>query len=314
MTQEARIHFQRALSYLEDIQRLSEHNVSPLIRQAIYNFQQADGLQKTERPTLESYPQMLFFWKSFTENLKQRLIERRDLDSVKFSLHDESLTLDQVETFSKLLPSFIDVLCCLTFQNEVHVDFSETEIKASGNILISSELENRRPEMYRLTRWFLQEGMILTFSHDKIIEHETMIHIKLRLPDQNNQLLLLDLEKSPTPLVGFSSSLSHYRVSTDFASRLGRHLCIEINEELTVDKYYRLPKRVLSSKSQAEIMHFAFLFRPVSFIIPRRSRLAEADDLVMLGGTGRGISTVQQEVEESNRRYFFIDILSLMSC
>jgi hypothetical protein len=314
LEQEAKIHFKRALSYLEDIQRLSEENVSPLIRQAIYSFQQSNTAHLEYRPLLSDFPQVLFFWKSFTENLKQRLLERRDLENVELLIESESLPLKQVEVLSKCLPSFIDVLCCLTFKEFVTIECREEQILAKGKIQLCSELENRRIEIYRLTRWFLKQGMILTFSHGSILNDETEMTLKLRLPDLANQVALLDFEKKGTPLVGLSPIIADYKVSSDAALRLGRHLCIEITEDLNVEKYYRLPRRVLNEKSSTEIMHFAFLFRPVSFIIPRRSRLTKVDDRMMLGGTGRGISTAQQEVDESNRGYFFIDILSLMSC
>jgi len=314
LEQEAKIHFKRALSYLEDIQRLSEENVSPLIRQAIHSFQQANSTYLENKPLLGHYPQLLFFWNSFTENLKQRLIERRDLENVELIIDSETLSLKQVEQFSKCLPSFIDVLCCLTFKDLVTIECNEEEIVAKGKIHLCSELENRRVEIYRLTRWFLAQGMILTFTHDLIINDETEITMRLRLPDQTGRVALLESKESRTPLVGLSAVIAEYKIKTDTAARLGRHLCIEIFEDLRVEKYYRIPRRVLNEKSSTEIMHFAFLFRPVSFIIPSRSRLIKVDDLVMLGGTGRGISTAQQEVEESNRGYFFIDILSLMSC
>jgi hypothetical protein len=311
---EARMHFQRALGYLEDIQRLSEQNVSPLIRQAIYNFQQSDGLCHKSLALLGEYPQMLYFWKSFLENLKQRLMDRRELENVHFSFSDADLNLAEVEALSSVLPSFVDVLCNLTFQNDVHMDFSGSELCARGKIKLSSDLENRRTDLYRLTRWFLKKEMILTFSLDKIEDDCAEIQLRLKFADQNNQIMLLDSPLKKTPLVGLSASLVDYKVSHNFASRLGRHLCIEITDDFGVEKHYRMPKRICSEKSQAEIMHFAFLFRPVSFIIPRAGRLIAVDDLMMLGGTGRDIYTAQQEVEESNRSYFFIDILSLMSC
>ena len=99
-----------------------------------------------------------------------------------------------------------------------------------------------------------------------------------------------------------------------------KHVCLEITPELELRRYSRIPdqlKRELNSnKSQVpQIVHFPFLFRPVSIIIPDKGKLRLLYEISISGDTGSGTSLVQkQEVaSKSIPKFKYIDIFSLMA-
>jgi hypothetical protein len=314
LTPETARHFQSGLRYLDDIQRLSEENLSPLIRQAMTMFMRAQESMNADELTLSEFQQVERFSQAFVERHRQRILERLTIEDVSINFQTKKLKMASFDIILEALPLFSEVIRLLPFAGQAELSIVNDGMKFDGRLLFTDELENKRVALYALTRKLLSKGILLTFRHGPLTNGQADLTLDVRFPDQTGRLYLLDLENHKLPLVGFSAQLNHYEIHAHDLARLGRHLMIEVTKELNVEKFYRPSRRLLHADSGLEILHFAFLFRPVSLIIPKRCSLVHKSDLEQtLRGTGCDAGAARQDVEKGQRGYFFIDILSLMS-
>lgn len=308
-------HFRQGLQYLDDIQRLSEQNISPLVRQAIFNFSRAQQTTESTEPIQKQYPKIWHLFESYLERYRLKILQQELVEQVELTLDPGQDDLKLIDRVFDSLGLVVDVACCFTCTGVPELKISQEGIEFTSEVILNEDIEGRRTQIYARTRALLSRGMILTFDHHAPSEgQKTSLKLSLSFPESSGRLMLVDLTEKASCLLGFSALFDRYRLADSAKDKLGRHLCIEITEELKVEKYTRLPKRVLSRESQYDILHFAFLFRPVSLIIPRRGSVIHERELkAMLGGTGCGNENSQQDVEKSERNYFFLDLLSLMS-
>ena len=55
--------------------------------------------------------------------------------------------------------------------------------------------------------------------------------------------------------------------------QVGEHTIIEINSDLSMKHYMGIPELTRIESANKEILHFPFLFRPVSIILPVKGNL-----------------------------------------
>lgn len=303
MEREGYKYFQSGLQYLEDIQKLSEQNLSPLIRQALYNFTRAQDAHSKNLQTLALFPKLQQFAHSYLDRYRQKIMIRESIEELSLSFVTEEIKLATFDQLLEAMPLFSEAIKLLPFIGKTELKITNQELSFIGKVQLSEELENKRVQAYTLTRKALAGGLLMTFCHGKLTDGVADLTLKLRLPDDTGRVYLLDLESENLPYLGFSPVLADYQIHPNDLARVGRHLCIEVTKDLSVEKYFRPSKRVLDPDSQLEILHFAFLFRPVSLIIPKRCRLtARAEIDIMLGGTESGAA-----------KYSYLDIISLMA-
>jgi hypothetical protein len=153
--------------------------------------------------------------------------------------------------------------------------------------------------------------MLLTFKGEKTVR-TGLYKLTLNIDISHDEHLVYRLPFKPNSkrnyLVGFSNVLANYRVQFDEISKIGEHQIIDVGNDLTVKTYIGIPNLSRIESTNKEILHFSFLFRPISIILPMRGTLS-IDNLFR--------ETSTNEEEESKHdvsiSYRTIDFFSLFN-
>ncbi len=307
--------FQRGIQYLDDIQSLSKENLSPLIRQAIYQFAESRNTNASITLGAQTLPRIYKFFEGFVERNKEKIKRNPNISVVELKMDQNEFSLLNWDDLLESLPLFIEAIQSLPFKGESSLELSSQKCRFHAELDLEKNIEAERVKIYAITRKLLSLGIVLTFQSTQASESSLFIELLMTSDKHTGQSYVIDIGQKHIPLLGLSSIVDQFCISSEALLKKGRHLCIEIKEDLKVEKFYRPTRKSLETKTDCEILHFAFLFRPVSIIIPKKGCLIrEAQLQEMLGYTGCGKDEPRQDVDESSRNYFFLDILSLMAC
>lgn len=307
--------FQRGIQYLDDIQSLSEENLSPLIRQAIFQFAESRKTNASVALGVDALPRIYKFFEGFIERNKEKIKRNTHISAVELKINHNKFSLLDWDDLLESLPLFVEAIHSLPFKGSTSLDITANQCCFHGELDLEKNIEAERVKIYAITRKLLSLGIVLTFKGTQANETSLSIELKMVSDRNSDQSYLIDMDQKHIPLLGLSPIVDQFSISPESLLQRGRHLCIEIKEDLKVEKFYRPTKKSIEAKTECEILHFAFLFRPVSIIIPKKGCLIrEAHLHELLGYTGCGKDEPRQDVDESSRNYFFLDILSLMAC
>lgn len=214
-----------------------------------------------------------------------------------------------------LLPTFLTVASSFRYVGEVVFVIDEKTLQIKASAKISDNIEDKREEIYALTRRLLAEKAVLTFKIHNETNGRADIVLNLDISHNDFSIYALDLIEKQGLLLGFSNLFSNYRIEKNSVNSQVHHPCIEITEELEVIKRDYIPVELLTHDSSREIFHFPFLFRPLSLIIPIKGKIFPISYLGHLGVTGSGENEKsKRDSAHTDRKVHFsyIDFFSLL--
>lgn len=301
--------FHHGISALEDLQKLSSAELSPLIYRVRHHFSEVKRSYEAQEVKILAVPRLHTFFRNFLiKNVKK--LKGPRVPKIFFEAETHNLNLKTVDKLLEIFPAVMAGLEKIPFQGEMSVEINENQASFKAEAKVDHTLEQHRVSLYSLTRHLLRENMLLTYKIE-----EGQLSVILNYSHDEKQVYGLDLTDSLGLVLGVSGIFPMFRGSPQELENVGRHFCVEIKPDLKVEKYYRLPERVLAQDFQGEILHFAFLFRPVSIIIPKEGALYDSHLFGLNGGTGRDNIRSQQDVEKNQDKvHRYIDFFSLLSC
>jgi hypothetical protein len=314
MVKEIYQEFVNGMQTLEDIQALGENHLNPLIDRAAFHIGEIHRKAEFSFENLNEFEKV----KGFLEKTVDQLLTNytlKDLGArqVMFQKKYESMSLANWNKLLSVLPTSLHIVSVFKFVGTQNILLSDKEIVFRGIIKTDETITKFRELVYKGTRKLLKEKSILTYKIDQL-EDERMcwLELKVDMSHDDNLSFCVDFREELGLWLGFSNIFDSYKVSPEQARDLPRHLVIEINEELEIQKHYRVPDRYTRTIKDAEMLHFSFLFRPVSIIIPKKGRVINRATLEHIRDTGSGLD--QQEVENQKYNSFrFIDFFSLIN-
>lgn len=301
--------FYYGISALEDLQKLSDTELSPLIYRARHHFSEVKRSYEAQEVKILAVPRLHTFFRNFLiKNVKK--LKGPRIPKIFLEAQTQDFNLKVVDKLLEVLPEVMKGLERLPFQGDMKVEVNENQAKFSARALIDQTLEQHRVFLYSLTRKLLRENILLTYQ--VLDGHLSVI---LNYAHDEKQVYGLDLTESLGIVLGVSCIFPMFRGFSEELKNVGRHFCVEIKPDLKIEKFYRLPERVLAQEFQGEVLHFAFLFRPVSIIIPKEGALYDSHLFGLNGGTGSDRIRTQQDVEKNQDQvHRYIDFFSLLSC
>ena len=306
--------FISGMETLEDIQALGENHLNPLIDRAAFHISEINRKAEFSFKNLNQFSEV----KSFLEKTIDQLLTNytlKDLGAhqVLFQKKYESMSLESWNKLLSVLPTSLHIVSVFNFVGTQNIQLSEKGISFRGLIKTDQNITKFRELVYKASRKLLKEKAILTYTIEDL-EDERMCWLELKVDTSHDENLsfCVDLTDNLNLWLGFSNIFDAYKITGEQASTLPRHLVIEINENLDIQKHYRVPDRFTGTIKDKEMLHFSFLFRPVSIIIPKKGRVINKSALQKNKDTGSGLE--QQEVENrSNNSFRYIDFFSLIN-
>jgi hypothetical protein len=107
-------------------------------------------------------------------------------------------------------------------------------------------------------------------------------------------------------LVGFSNIFCQYRTNLEDVEQVGEHNIVEIKSDLSVVHSVGLPELSRTESANKEILHFPFLFRPLSIILPVKGYLV-ADTFT------RSLDDENKRKQDVSKYFRTVDFFSLFN-
>ncbi|MFN8369102.1 MAG: hypothetical protein U0T83_00585 [Bacteriovoracaceae bacterium] len=130
-------------------------------------------------------------------------------------------------------------------------------VSLTGLVNLENISEAKKINVYKITRLFLKKKILFTY----------------KLHSKNGFAVELFFDFFYTSTTGcslFDNQLNKYEINFEKFYKLNNHACLEITDEMHLIRYKAISEAVKLSKSQKIIVHFPFLFRHISLIIPSR--------------------------------------------
>jgi len=311
------IEYLNCIKTLEELQSVNNGNTDSLVSLLYqnllsYKFQVENSRKNFEnlfniKETIKEKVESIFI--DFFSNKKMfKEFEISKLNQMELSLEGWNNLLD-------VLPEFLTVASIFKFHGKVQIAFRKNVIVIDGLIRNDPYIETQRSIVNEVTKKLLKRNQLLTFSAADS-ERTGLSQLKLKLdcsfnPEQVYRIDLLERvgEKS---LLGFPNNIANYIIDPTLESIAQKHLIVEIDQELNVRSNTDLLDSIALS-SQKTLLHFNFLFNPVTLVLPSRGTISKKASLLAIGNNDSqnyGIINSERK-QDVFFRFYTIDLFSL---
>jgi hypothetical protein len=193
----------------------------------------------------------------------------------------------------EIVPEVLSVVTLFNYHGALDVRLDDNRLAVSGMILEEGHLQMNRKFIYIVTRKLLRQKVLLTFNLEKSTK-PGLLRLDLKVDISHDESLVYKVKfntvmpGSPNSkenyCVGFSNIFCHYRALIEDVKEVGEHTVIEVGHDLSVKSFFGLPDLSRLESANKEILHFSFLFRPVSIILPVKGNLSSEAFTRGLGG------------------------------
>lgn len=293
----------------EDLHTLADPVLFPIIGRAFHHFSEVAS-STYEKDLLSDMPVLQKFLDHNLQELLANFFKKLGDDILwTFNKDEKNLEVKHWEKVLTILPDVLKVVACFKFKGFVNVEFSPKGLLIKGDIYNGQSIKDHRVNIYRVFRNLLAKQALLTFEvKEQSGTFETELSLWADISHDPSVVRAYDFfpdyDQEQGTLIAFSSILNNYKISLEEFESLGEHLTIEITPQLQVIKREKLPDNFKTEFTSSEIIHFHFLFRPISLIIGCKGKNIPQ---YALGGTGRGLLETSQKVGK------IFDIFSLLS-
>lgn len=310
LTEDYQLDFEKGLNTLEDIQLLSEFSVSPLVSHAYYYLSEmkrkADALSSTPVEHFDAVAKVL-------DDKLTGIFNDFFGNKIKFKGHDyykstEGIDLKKWNLVFEVIPEVLSVVTLFNFHGNADVRFDKSRLQISGLILEDGHFDLNRKLIYVITRKLLRNKVLLTFNLEKTAR-TGLFKLTLKADLSHDETLSYKVNfkvKEEQYQIGFSNILCQYRALLEDVEQVGEHTIVEIKEDLSVSHYMGVPELSRMESANKEILHFSFLFRPLSLILPMKGHLV-ADAFT------RSLDDDNKRKQDVSKKIRTIDFFSLFN-
>lgn len=308
--------FENSLNTLEDIQLLTEFSLSPVLSRAYYHLSELK-----RKADLASSGQVASFdavLKVLDEKLENIFVEffsnKAKFKDFSYAKKTDQIDLKKWNLLLESMPEILSVVSLFNYHGKVKIELDQNRVLVKGIILEDQNLAFNRKFIYLVTRKLLKSRILLTFNLEKT-SRPGLYALTLRADISHDDNLIYKVQfKDSNVLLGFSNIFPQYRVQPEALSEVGEHMIVEINGNLTSKSFCGRVELSKIDSANKEILHFPFLFRPLSIILPVKGHLGADTFLKSLERTFKDTgSEDQNQHQDSQFHYRFIDFFSLFA-
>jgi hypothetical protein len=270
--------FEKSLSTLEDIQMLAEFSVSPLVSHAYYYL--SEMKRKADAQSVAKISEFEQVGKVLDEKLASIIGDffgnKSRFKGYEYFRDVEKVDLKKWNQVLETIPEILSLVTLFNYHGSIDVRFNEGRFLVSGLILEDGNLERSRKLIYVITKKLMRSKVLLTFSLEKTARTGLFkLDLKADLSHDDSLVyrVLFSSQKDEQYIVGFSNVFCQYRAHLEDVKLVGEHNIIEIKSDLSIKHYMGIPELSRIESANKEILHFPFLFRPLSIILPMKGNL-----------------------------------------
>lgn len=303
--------FEKGLTTLEDIQMLSGFSISPLVGHAYFYLSEmkrkADAIASGQVSNFDQVKKILD--QSLTSIIQEFFGNKSRFKDFNFYKNTQKIDLKKWNLILESIPEILSIANLFNYHGAVDVRFDENRLMIGGLILEDGNLERSRKLIYVITRKLLRNKILLTFNLEKTARSglfRLVLKADLSHDDALVYRILFNVNKEEKYLVGFSNIFCQYRAQIDDVKLLGEHNVIEIRNDLSLKHYTGIPELNRIESANKELLHFPFLFRPLSIILPMKGNLVTE-------AFSRSLDDENKRKQDVSKYFRTIDFFSLFN-
>lgn len=277
--------FKNALSALEDIQILSDYSLTPLISNAYFYLTELKRKADLSGKSSEDKIQCDLIEKLLKEKLSNIVYEffgnKNKFKSYQYVDEADGLDIRKWNLVLENIPEFLTVVSMFSYHGLIDINLSNCSLKVSGVILNSSHIEISRKLIYAITRKLLRNKLILTYKLTQI-SSQSPYRLELNLDFSHDKSFIYKIPIDKTKCggsgelaLGLADNLFRYKISKEKAIKLEEHHVFEIYSTLNTSFNIRKIDGYDPDINKKDIIHFPFIFRPFSIILPVKGSLED---------------------------------------
>lgn len=303
--------FEKSLEALEDIQLLSEFSVSPIVSHAYFHLtemkRKADAISSGQVSHYDLVGKVLD--EKMTSIVNEFFGNPSRFKEFDFYKNTKKIDLKKWNLVLETIPEILSLVTLFNYHGKADVRFDENKFSVTGLIREDGNIERSRKLIYVITRKLLRAKVLLTFNLERTAR-AGLFKLVLQADLSHDESLVyrvhFKVNKSEQYMVGFSNVFCQYRSSLDEVKQVGDHNIVEIGHDLSVKHYVGLPELTRIESANKEILHFPFLFRPLSIILPVKGNLVTAS-------FSRSLDDENKRKQDVSKYYRTIDFFSLFN-
>jgi hypothetical protein len=301
--------YQNAVDCLQDISSLGSSRDIPLVGQTHYFLGEIRNEARKLVNSMESFRSLGSFVEKAFEGLVHRLYKQTSFQTEFHFIRPEAdLGVSQWNALLSILPVMKSFQDMYQFCGEVTLFADDKSLYLEGDLPEGLDILAFREKCYRLSRKLLSQNIIPTFSVRKKKSNRDRLRLLFDYTQLSNQSYYEVSWLSRGVKFQIAETLGPYRIGREKFIKLGQHQIIHINNKLEFQKTIESSSEFPIPKD-SEILHFSFLFRPVSLIIPGRRKFFPMKEKEFFasdtGPSGRSAFFGEQDVET---KYQFLKI------
>ena len=308
--------FDKGLSTLEDIQLLSEFSLSPLIGRAYYYLSEIK--RKADEERFGVAPSYHAVSRALDEKCESIFIDffsdRNKYKKFEYSKSTDKMDLKKWNLVLETIPEILSIVSLFNYHGSVEANLDESRLLISGLILEDRRLELNRKFIYVVTRKLLRQKIILTFNLEKTARTGLFkLDLKVDISHDDNLVYKVNFKVNPKQnyFVGFSNIFCQYRSKLEDVKKVGEHNVVEIENDLSLKHFFGIPDLTCLDSANKELLHFSFLFRPVSIILPMKGKLSTDVYLQSLASSQNFNYDGEQDVSTYYRTIDFFSLFNI---
>lgn len=271
--------FEKSLSTLEDIQLLSEFSLSPLIGRAYFHL--SEMKRKADANSLGQVAHYDAVSKVLDEKFESIFTDffsnKSKFKNFEYYKSTSKIDLKKWNLILEIIPEVLSVISLFNYHGSIEARLDDSRLLISGMILEDGHLQMNRKFIYVVTRKLLRQKVLLTFNLEKTARTGLFkLDLKVDISHDDSLVYKVNFKLGPKEnyYVGFSNIFCHYRALLEDVKSVGEHNVIEVGSDLSVKHFMGVPDLTRLESANKEILHFSFLFRPVSIILPMKGNLS----------------------------------------
>ncbi len=290
--------FAKGVEALEDLAQLGPYTNAPILGRAFHHFSKA-------KMQLEEQIYSTIFSPAFQKFLPQGLGHLlKDQIGSPLHLASPEISFAQWNKILTVLPILVKIAKCLPWPQVEQTTITGDLITMHGHLPAQeSTLLRKRSTIYQYFRQLLAQQTLLTFSVETLVDQSAKLTLQLDLRHQEQVVYQVPVGDG----ICFSSIFPYYIVQDwPAVAAQGAHYCLNIKADGNIEELTAIPEQFMKNSPEAVLLHFRFLFRPVSLIIPGKGEIISAQTR----DTGREIYATNSSLTASSS---YVDIFSLLA-
>ena len=303
--------FSLGMRALEDLQLLAGPSVLPLIERASFHFSKAFATEKSLNEITGRNSNIGSLLEKGPIQLLEELLLESNLKELHFLTQFEQFTLSDWNRFIRIFPimaGLIEILC--VDGGNCFLEIDKESMRVSLTLDENADYLSKRKEIYAATKSLLKLHVWSTFD---VQEEGSGSRLELNFDYSHKEDAFYLVEVGAGKALLFSASIVNYLIprekQKDFLASSDCP-CIVIKPSGDVQLRNRGSAEIINETFDGEVVHFPFLFRPVSLVIPKQGNVSSLFQLLQRESlvNGRDYSSGSSYIKQN----FYIDLFSMM--